>query len=139
MLVVVAAHTVGDRNPRQGRIDTRTDDHRGVIKGVVRVSADDVSACLREILEMAVRTYQTTIERTTTSLMVVLRRLKRYDVPPRQLVLSYRASLNQEPSLIYASLIYAAARLLISKQLRLKPKVVFCDNRNGMYKTMSNP
>jgi hypothetical protein len=68
MLLVVAAHTVGDRNPRHGRIYTRTDDHRGVIKGV-RVSADDVSACLREMLEMAVRTYQTTIERTTTSLM----------------------------------------------------------------------
>jgi len=66
MLLVVAARTAGDRNPRHGRIDTRTDDHRGVIKGV-RVSADDVS--LREMLEMAVRTYQTTIERTTTSLM----------------------------------------------------------------------
>jgi hypothetical protein len=70
MLLVVAAHTVGDRYPRHGRIDTRTDDHRGVIKGVVKVSAaDDVSACLREMLEMAVRTYQTAIERTTTSLI----------------------------------------------------------------------
>jgi hypothetical protein len=69
MLLVVAAHTVGDRYPRHGRIDTRTDDHKGVIKGVVKVSADDVSACLREMLEMAVRTYQTAIERTTTSLM----------------------------------------------------------------------